>query len=250
LKFVITTRNPKEPELLNATAEHYYATRSAVRALAKTKPELALELTAALNTEPRRDLALLDLVESAVRVPADKLNLAFIEKAIGCFADCDLMDEALLKVMARLSTVSERSEDLARESLPLVNRIGNIQDAAQRCNACCLAYSFLAKQEADEYSGLLSHLLHLLSIAWEAIDVGWRKVDVGFRIVRALAEPSAETARMYLEKIGKYREEIILDSHSTALTYLGCMTLPRFGGQGVKQRSATVDRRVAHRPPG
>ncbi len=195
--------------LLNATAEHYYATRSAVRALAKTKPELALELTAALNTEPRRDLALLDLVESATRVPADKLDLAFIEKAIGCFADWDLKDEALLKVMARLSTVSERSEDLARESLPLVNRIGNIQDAAQRCNACCLAYSFLAKQETDEYSGLLSHLLHLLSTAWEAIDVGWRKVDVGFKIVRAFAEPSAETARMYLEKIGKYREEIV-----------------------------------------
>jgi hypothetical protein len=165
------------------------------------------------------------LVESAVRVPADKLDLAFIEKAIGCFADWDLRDEALLKVMARLSSVSERSEDLARESLPLINRIEDLQNAGQRCDACCLAYSFLAKQEADEYSSLLSHLLHLSNAAWEAIDVGWQRVDVGFKIVRTLAEPSPETARMCLEKIGEYREEIVLDSHSTALTYLGCIRL-------------------------
>jgi hypothetical protein len=208
-------------ELLAVTAEHYYATRSVIKALAKTKPDAALELIQVLNTQARRDLATLDLIKSAIQAPTDRL-VSFVEGAIDHFSDLNLKDEALLSIFDRLSSV--KNESLAKASLPLINRIKDIRDSAKRCNACCLAYSFLVEQDED-YSGLLSHLLHLLNSAWEAIDVGWRKIDIGFKIAQSLAESSLETARAYLEKTEKLRDEIMLSAQSTALTYLGCLQL-------------------------
>lgn len=212
-------------QLLDATAEHYSVTRSIVRALTKSNPDMALKVAQALNTQARRDLALLDLINSAIQAPTDKLDLAFIECAVGQLVDLDLRDEAVLNIMSRLSSASEKNEALAAAALPLINRVGDIQDASERCNACCLAHSFLVEQDPVKYSGLVSHLLHILETAWRSLNVGWRKIDVGFKIVDALAEHSIEMARQYLEWTEQYRKEIILDAHPTALTYLGCLRL-------------------------
>ncbi len=211
--------------LLDATAEHYYATRNIIRALAKAKPEMALELAMALNTEARRDLALLNLVESASQIQAAKLDLRFLNRVIDQFVDQDLRDEACLQVIVRLSLVSERMATLVENALPLIHRIEDIQDARERSNACCLAYAFLMKQDPERYSGLMSHLLKLLQSAWQSIDVGWDKIDVGFKITRSLAKYTLETAQTYLGRAERHREEILLDANLTARVYLACLRL-------------------------
>jgi hypothetical protein len=211
--------------LLDATAEHYYAARSVIRALAKAKPDKALDLAMRLNTEARRDLALLELVRSAGQAHVDKLNLACIKEVIESFADTDLRDEALLEVLKRLAFISDKHDCLTKAALPLINCIEHIQDAGERCKACCLAHSFLMAQNPDQYSGLLSHLLHLLESAWDAIDVEWHKVDIGFRIARSLAETSLETAQTYSQATERWKEEVLLDTQSAALTYSNCIRL-------------------------
>jgi hypothetical protein len=226
-------------ELLDVTADHYYTTRSIIKALAKTEPDAALELIQALNTQARRDLATLDLVESAIQVPTDRLDLSFVENALNKFWDLNLRDEALLSIFDRLS--SEKNESLAKASLPLIDHIKDIRDAAKRCDACCLAYSFLVEQDTKEYSGLLSHILKMLNRAWGAIDVEWRKVDIGFKITQSLAENTLETAREYLERTEKLRDKNILSARSTAFTYLGCLQLAIRAYSGLLPNSLNME---------
>ena len=212
-------------QLLDGTAKHYHATRGIIRALAKVRPGMALELATALNTEARRDLALLELVESAIQIPVAKLDLSFMGEVIDQFADSDLRDEALLKVIERLAMETEHLASSVAGALPFVNRIRDIQDVSERCRACCLAYNLLVKHDADKYSGLASHLLHQLDAAWQAIDVGWQRIDIGFRITDSLAVCSLEKGRIYLDLTDELRDEILLDTHIAAWTYIACLRL-------------------------
>jgi archaellum biogenesis ATPase FlaH len=213
--------------LLNNTGDHFLVSRGIIAALAKIKPDMALNLALRLNVEIRRDAALFDLIKSSIRLPKSKLNPAFTERAIREFTNTDLRDKAILEVTARLSAISDTEKDpkLTAKTLPIIDRVKDIRSASERCDACCLAYKFLTEQEPEEYSSLADHLLKILRDAWEAIDVGWHRIDVGFRIVRSLAECDPETARMYLDLTEKYRNGIILDANTTALTYLACLRL-------------------------
>jgi len=212
-------------QLLEATAEHYYVTRTVIKALAKVKPQTALNLALQLNTESRRDLALLELVRSACQAHVDKLDMVSVGEAISAFADIDLRDEALLEVLKRLASISDKHTSLTKSALPLVNSIEGIRDSSEQCKACCLAYSFLMSQDPDKYSGFLSHLLQLLDSAWEVIDVEWHKIDIGFHIVQSLTDVATEVAEEYLRKTEKARQEIILDTKSAALAYCNCIRL-------------------------
>ncbi|MBI1924586.1 ATP-binding protein [Candidatus Poribacteria bacterium] len=213
-------------QLLLTTAEHYHAVRGPIRALAKAKPEIALELAKSLNTQDRRDQAILELIDAAIEIPANKFNLTFIKTAVDGIVDSDCRDKALVKVMNRLSAIDNHLEtSVMANALPLINSITDIKDAYARCKACCFGYSFLTKQDAGKYSGLASDLLQRLETAWEAIDVGWRKVDTGFQITRTLATNSPEIARKYLDLTDQIRDEIIMDAEAPALTYLACLRL-------------------------
>lgn len=213
-------------QLLLATAEHFHAARGAIRALAKAKPEMAFDLAKSLNIQERRDQAVLELIKAAIETPITVHDLSFIITAINYIVDSNFKDEAIEKVIRRLSTTTENlDQSIVLTALPLINSIKDIRDAYSRCMACCFAYSFLKKQDADQYSGLVSDLLQRLDRAWESIDVGWLKVDIGFKIARTLAATSSEIAKKYLDLTDKIRDEIIIDAEAPALTYISCLKL-------------------------
>lgn len=229
--------------LLNETAEQYLVTRGVIKALAKQRPQEALELALTLNTEPRRDYALLDLIRSFIELPVAKLDLNSVRQAIGHFSNTGFRDKAILEVVAKLDADSEEMEsDKIREALPLINGIEQIHDAVKRCNACCLAYRFLTEQADGEYSGLASHLLTVLSRSWNSIDIGWRRVDVGFKIVSTLARSAPETAKEYLQLNQEFSGEILLDARTSALAYLSCVQLAIRAYSGLLPRNNNTQR--------
>jgi len=211
--------------LLDSSAEHYHAARGVIRALAKARPELALDFIEAVNTEHRRDLGLLCLIKSAIQVPPASINLPFIESVVDRFALQHIRDEAVMQVITRLSRSSGVPDSLIPQALPLINRLKDIQSSGERCRACYLAYSMLKEANSDEYSGLLAHLLNQLTDAWEGIDVGWHKVDIGFKVSESLASHSLQVARARLKNTEEYRDQIELDASTTAWTYLACVRL-------------------------
>lgn len=213
-------------QLLLTTAEHYHVARGPIIALTKTKPKMALELANSLNTKERRDLAILELIKTAVEIPVNNIDLDFIESATKSIIDSEIKDEAIVRIIKRISTVNENlNPQVVANTLPLINSIKDIKDAYERCKACCYAYSFLSKQDLDKYSGLASNLLDQLHTAWESIDEGWRRVNVGFKISRILAKSSSEMARKYLDLNDKIRNENIINAEASALAYLSCLRL-------------------------
>jgi hypothetical protein len=211
--------------LLDSTAEHYGDTRIIVSELARTKPDMAVEVVESLNTETRRNMAYIDLVESATQIPIVKIDFDFLEKMIDKITYPQLKDEALLKVIERLSIETDPPESITPKILPLFNRIKDIQSADDRCRAYCIAHSLLMKQNNDCYSGLASHFLYQLNTAWQSIDLEWHKTDIGFMIVKYLAAYSFEKAREYLKVTEKLRDTASFDGSANILAYLACLQL-------------------------
>jgi len=226
-------------ELLVASAEHYYAMRGIIRALAKTKPELAQKFAEALNIEARRDRALSDLLKSYIQINPVKLDIPRVERILDSIVSREIRDESLLEILERLQIVD--NGDAIQKALPLISRIDGIEDGSQRCKAYCLAYLILRKDESGKYTELSNHLFNGLTSTWEGLDVGWVKVDVGFHIVQSLAEASKELARDFLNRNERYREEIVLDAGLAADAYGGAVRLAIRAFRGLLPRNLVTE---------
>lgn len=228
-------------QLLAGTAEHYHATRAIVRVLARVLPSMALKVALDLNTEGRRDLALLELVESSVQVPVSEIDLAFVRESIDRIVDPDLRDETLVKVIERAFAAQENLQVAAQGSLPFITRIKDIQDVTSRCRAYCLAYRLLMRCNFDKYSQLASNLLRRLKADWQIIDRDWHRVDVGFKIAESLASESLEIGREYLELTDEFRRDVFLDTFTAAWTYIASLRLAIRAYAGLLPRSLNTE---------
>jgi hypothetical protein len=213
-------------DLIQETAEHFQSTRSIIQALSISNPDMGLDLAVRLNTQTRRDKAILELIESMMDARMERFDFNILERALKSFVDQDSCDEAITRIIERLSVEKKFPQPTLNGVLPFIGRIAEIRSARQRCRACCLAHSFLSRfDEAGKYNALRSHLLHLLSESWRSIDVGWAKVDAGFQIVRLLAEHSPDLARDYLAHTESARKEIAFNANATAWTYQTCLRM-------------------------
>jgi hypothetical protein len=241
--------------LLSTTAEHYFVTRGSIRALARTKPEMALRLAMSLNTEARRNTACYELVRSAIRVVPPSLEVAFICDAIKHIANAGDRDKATLMVLQRLSEVTEHLPNHTfRACLALIDFIEGIQQADDQCVAYC-SFIRLLRKRSDRPAGILEEVLRRLERAWEANDVGWVKTNIGFLIVKTLADDAPDVARIYLAKTEELRAELGLNGDVAASTFLTCLRLAiRSFGALLRRRLDTprdlerLERLISHVP--
>jgi len=213
-------------ELLNTTADHYNVTKGIIKALSISKPNIAIEISQLLNTAMSRDLATLELIKIMIEAPFNKIDFSLILEAINKIEDIDFKDEALIKVIERLSEVTETIDlEVVNKTLPIINSIKKISSAYLRCLAYCFAYSFLKKQNTGKYENISLSLLKQLDHTWEAIGVGWVKVNAGFRIAKSFANTSNETANKYLNLTEQVKDEISIDAEKPTLVYIACLKL-------------------------
>ena len=213
-------------KLLSETAEHFQSTRSIIRALATSNPGMGLNLARQLNTQTRRDKAILELVDAMMDARLERFDFDILDRALKSFVDQDSCDEAITRIIERLSIEKKLPQPHFHRVLPFINKIAEIRSAIQRCRACCLGHFLLSRSdEPDKYDSLQSYLLSLLNSAWQSIDVGWAKVDTGFQIVRLLAEHAPDLARDYLAQTESFRKEIAFNANATAWTYQTCLRM-------------------------
>ena len=213
-------------QLLESTADHYDASQGILRILVKTYPEKALSLATSLNTEPRRDHAMVTLITSAVEAPAHTVHWDFIEQVLQHIKDRSFIDRAYLTIVQELMSVDVINDSLLPRLIPFLANVRNIQDAEWRCRACSLAYTFLKKHDSfARYTTLSDTLSHQFRLAWETIDDGWNKVNAGFELAKTLAETSQELARVAIETTENFKHTLLLEVPSTAETYVACLEL-------------------------
>lgn len=212
-------------KLLETTAYHYQVCKGIISALSKTKPEMAYDLAVSLNTEDRRDSALLGFITEAIDIKMNKINIGFIVSTMNKIITPELRCRAFIKLLERLNAESDDIDLVISNTLILLNRIKEINDAEEHCKACCLIYSILSKDNESRYEGLLKNMLEDLLKTWDAIDVGWSKVNIGYKIVADLSKVSVDIGKSIFEKNEKYKEDILVDSNSTARTFISALRL-------------------------
>lgn len=212
--------------LLKTTSNHYQATRGILRILAKTYPDQALRLATTLNIEPRRDRALVNVLTSTVQAPLTDIKWNCITQALDLIVNQDLVDSALLTIIDELFDQETIGDLTFPYLLPLLTRMGKIQDAEVRCRACSLAYAVLKKHDTrGQYHSFTATLLSQVKSSWEAIDEGWDRVNAGFELVKILADFSQEQAKDTLDLTEALKNNLLLEIPTTATTYLSCLRL-------------------------
>jgi hypothetical protein len=217
-------------ELLGKTADQYLVTKGIIRALAQTDPLNALDIAQSLNGEDRRNRAIYNLANSTLDAPDKNLNLEFVYRCIQLITNRAGKDELLLQVLSRINGAEDSNVD-EQTFLKFATLAKEVQDAPERCNACCIVLQTLPRYNPLTESVFRTNIIELLTQAWDSIDVGWVKVDVGFKIVESLSE-FPELIQKFFKKVDDFRNTIFLDSDDTAFAYIACvkLTIRAFSG--------------------
>lgn len=226
--------------LLSWSADHFRTTRNIIRAIAKKDIDLAIRLSLCLNTEARRDHAILESISSALRVGSSELNLYALDNAVAQIVDVEMRDEAVLRVIERCASEKKSLDPLFPNCLHLLERSTELSDPSQRCIACSNAYA-LAQRKGKVDPSLVEKLENALREAWQSIDVGWHRIYIGFHIVRLLADQTKDLAESYMHDIEALREQLPVDSEPMAQAYIYCCRLAIRAYPGLFKRNLDTD---------
>jgi hypothetical protein len=212
-------------QLLDSTADHYMVTMSIIAALAKAKPQVALSIARELNTEPRRDAALSDLIDEWLDQPARQIPFSMMLETLTDFADLDDREASLAGIFERLAAITKKTvlDDVAAKVLPLVGEIEKMEDKSRKCYTCCHALLLLSKADTANLRGLMDHIYKVLDESWNAMDDSSAKVEVGFRIAALLAPNLRAAALSYVARSQRLREQLGVDYEVS--TYTRCLSL-------------------------
>lgn len=211
-------------ELLAASAEHDKVTKHIIEVLAISQPELARKIATSLNVEPRRDQALLDLVDACLVQALREIPFAFLERTIADIQDADLRDQAIAHILKRVTESTDATiQACLPELLPSINTACQILDVELRCKACGHSVNILERAGRDKYESLLGMVLTTLSSSWESMDGGIDKVDTAYELASELATYERDRAWEYLNKAQGLRKDPQLDCARG--TYISCLRL-------------------------
>lgn len=226
--------------LLNNTADHYVITKSILDALAKNRPEIALRLADQLNTEPRRDSALEDIVDHILDQPAKAIPVDFLKTIIGKFGDPDEEDSAVRNVLKRLSRISNK-ELFSTYSSSIgqhMNRARAIINPVTACEALSSALVILHKM--GDTGATRTAIESSLKKSWQSIDSPIRKLQSGYEIVTTIAEYSRDIAQWFLSAADETKASHIGLADS-AFTNSLRLAIRAFSGLLPRQMESDVD---------
>jgi hypothetical protein len=212
--------------LLTTSAEHYEAAKGAIRALASSFPDLALQVVRSLNTEHRRDQAARELVRQIMKGDVQRISPTMVQAVLDTIEDPFIRSDAQLDVLSTLGRrASSVDSKLAEQWRGVLLCAHDLRDARDRCIGICHAYQVLVGAADAGGETAADSLLPDLEQSWSAIDVGWVKLDTAFTIARILAGVAPSVASDYVAKGERIRAEVALAGHSATRTFLAALRL-------------------------
>lgn len=212
-------------DLLLKTGDHFEVTKGTINALAKKRPDFALEIAEKLNAQFRRDQAIFDILSRALDQPLIKIDYTLIINLINKITNENLKQKAIFITIVRISKAAEDdAEEIVKHVIPIISLIDQIESSPIKCNAYGLAYSFISEVKSN-HKGLKDCLLNKLKSSWDSIDVGWNKVNFGFKTTETLSDTSPDIAREFYKLTEQYKENIHFKEETAADIYLYCLHL-------------------------
>lgn len=198
------------PELLSATADHYEATRATVKALATAAGELVIALIADINTEYRRDRALLGAIGAACRVPPHLLDWEFVNQAVAALRDDVLRDDAVLAVLAAASRL-DKGNPVPAQAKDFSSHVPDMRDLSKKCLGYYHVHELWQGRQEAKADQLAADALASLETSWSELDVPWEKTDAGYALVAKLGSSSLSAACSFHASVMEYKSRAPMD---------------------------------------
>lgn len=212
-------------EILTKTAEHYEAVQSAIEALALSDAQIALRMIRKLNTNERREAALVKPIHTVAAEPLTDESFNILTEAYSKIKTIPMCVEAIRAILGGMSKQKKFLVLSIKQFYILKQWIGEIPDAEEKCQSLCVFLELLFVNKDLLTSAQLSDLQQELNDTWNSVDSGWSKIDTGFKITARLSEFFPDISRKFLAQTEEARKVIILDSPDTANTYFLCVQL-------------------------
>ena len=222
-------------ELLDQTAEQFYVTQRIIRSLASFDGDKSLELARNLNTESRREDALLLAIDAVLESDSDRIDLKNIRAAYDDLRKTESRDHVAVSVaefVAREGSIN--STPLIRSGFELFQDVFfSIADPMMQCKVLCLLHGLGEKGLYTASEAECFDIPGRIEKALGDIEPGWRRIDAGLRVGHSLADWNPELARQYLSDADDSRKRSALGSYSSEWAYQACLRLAirAFAGQ-------------------
>jgi hypothetical protein len=226
-------------QLLQKSADHYEAAKHVVRALAVHSLPRALEIVNKLNTEPRRDAVLDEIIESAMQVPDSELTIEAFNAVLDAYVNPDMLDSAVTTVCERLARIRAIVPTVLKNFPSLLNRIKCIRGLPSRCRASGYAVTFLRSQDAAESQ--VAPLLEWQKQAWQQMEPGWKHQLVAFNIAREIARHDVPLAQEYIRVAHSERSSTAPESSVPLSVFMMSLQLAIRAWTGLLQTHKTVE---------
>jgi hypothetical protein len=181
--------------LLDSVADHFKVAESALNALSRFKPELALEVIEKLNTVRARDKALETLVRSLLsRHSTQAANLI---AAISKIDDKFLRSRVIVDSLLTIRRFKENGEDTTPLTPELLEIWRSVEIEIFRFQAILVVMAYRIEQgEAEESAALLLEAEKI----WSVRPLDYVKVELGYLAARELADVDRIAATNWIER--------------------------------------------------
>jgi hypothetical protein len=227
--------------LLEATADHYKATKNIVRYLAHNERVFAEQICAELNTLERREALLRDLALHELDRPAEEIDWAWLIRTGGRITGGYLADVVIADACETLrrNTSAPLTAALYADLWRLAERIS---DAATRFNSLCGLFAY-GIQSGNAIKVMAATRADAVTNALQSVDSKPEQIDVGYAAVSHFASVDPTFARELLGAIERTQGSSPLTGMVPSLAYRDIVRLAikAFGGivaQGLEFEAA------------
>ncbi len=212
-------------DLLSKTAAQYECSKTAIKTLARSNPEIAKKLAISLNTKPRRDYALIDIVDAVTKEIPDSIDFPFVSDVYGAIKILNNRSRAVSVIVNNLRVHKKDCKGSLPQIIKLGEWVNDLADADERCGVLCKLLGIIFEYRNDVDHPEIKKLCMMLKDAWDAIDQAWVKIDMGFRASALFADSCSSLSGEFLDRTLEIRTQVVLGCNDSIHTYAACLRL-------------------------
>jgi hypothetical protein len=193
--------------LLDSVADHFKVAESALNALSRFKPELALEVIEKLNTARARNNALETLVRSLLS--RHSTHAASLTAAISKIDDKFLRSRVIVDSLLTIRRLKENGEDTTPLAPELLEIWRDVEIEIFRFQAILVVTAYRIEQREAEESRILAAEAEKI---WLARPLDYVKIELGYLAARELADVDRVAAADWIERTDALLAETAIGS--------------------------------------
>lgn len=231
-------------KLFLESASHFVLSKVVVQTLARGDLNTARIFSLKLNTERRRDQALVAALESASSLYLSNCDFKLFASVLNNISDHRTRYSAVSIILRQIARNIEQSNSTVADSMQLFGEISLIDNASVRCTALANLRLLLEFDSAAGVVDAKSLVEALLLSSWQAIDRLWDRIRIGYEICAVAGQRIPQLAKTFLESSNSLKNESSILAPETAFVALSAIRLTLAAMSGLMQKDLVTDKDI------